>query len=95
MQACTERHHRFVHEHGFHVNRDGAALVFTRPSGEVVPAVPRNQPIDADAGCAALLKVHEGAGLQIVPRTAVPRWMGERMDYNEAVGALQDRARSM
>jgi hypothetical protein len=38
---------------------------------------------------------HDGAGLRIAPRTPVPRWMGERMDYNEAVGALQDRARSM
>jgi hypothetical protein len=95
LVLLCRRHHRFVHEHGFHVNRDGAALVFTRPSGEVVPAVPRNEPIDADAGCAALLKVHEDAGLRIVPRTAVPRWMGERMNYNEAVGALQDRARSM
>jgi hypothetical protein len=95
LVLLCRRHHRFVHEHGFHVNRDGSALVFTRPDGEAVPAVPRSQRIDADAGCAVLLKVHEDAGLQIVPRTAVPRWIGERMDYNEAVGALQDRARSM
>jgi hypothetical protein len=88
------RHHRFVHEHGFHVNRDGAALVFTRPNGEVVPTVPRSQRIDADAGCAALLKVHAESGLQMAPRTAVPRWMGERMDYGEAVGALRDRAQN-
>jgi hypothetical protein len=31
-------------------------------------------------------------GLVIEARTGVPKWFGERTDYNEAIGALQDRA---
>ena len=38
-----------------------------------------------------VLAARQRLGLAIHARTGVPKWFGERMDYNEAVGALQDR----
>ena len=48
--------------------------------------------VEASAGVQALTTLHVERGLEIGPRTGVPGWFGERMDYNEAVGALQERA---
>jgi hypothetical protein len=92
LTLLCRRHHRFVHEYGFRVERVGDALRFMRPDGRVIAAVPEGERVEAEKGCNAMIVEHERAGLRIGDRTGVPRWMGERMDYGEAVGALQERA---
>jgi hypothetical protein len=92
LVALCRRHHRFVHEHGFSVERVGDRLRFRRPDGKVVPDVPAHEGIEARAGMDALVQAHTRDGLVIEARTGVPKWFGERMDYGDAVGALQDRA---
>jgi hypothetical protein len=92
LVALCRRHHRFVHEHGFSVERVGDRLRFRRPDGMVVPDVPAHEGIEARAGMDALVQAHTRDGLVIEARTGVPKWFGERMDYGDAVGALQDRA---
>ena len=91
MLLCR-RHHRFVHEYGFRIEGRGEHLRFIRPDGRVVEAAPKASGIEAKAGVHALTTLHVERGIEIGPRTGVPRWLGERMDYNEAVGALQERA---
>jgi hypothetical protein len=59
----------------------------------MVEGVPQGMRVEASAGVAALTTLHVKSGLEIGPRTGVTKWWGERMDYNEAVGALQERAR--
>jgi hypothetical protein len=92
LVTLCRRHHRFVHEYGFHVERAGEELRFVRPDGKVVPSVADGEGVDARAGVQALMGAHERGGLGIGARTGVPKWFGERMDYGEAVGALQERA---
>jgi hypothetical protein len=96
LVLLCRRHHRFVHEYGFGVERvgggEGAELRFLRPDGRVVPAVVMARGIEAETGCREMVAEHERRGLRIGERTGVPRWMGERMDYGESVGALQERA---
>jgi hypothetical protein len=91
VQLCR-RHHRFVHEHGFGIERDGERIRFVRPDGRVVPTAPALAGIDADAGWLLLRRAHDRLGVHIHERTATSGWMGERMDYDLAVGALQRRA---
>jgi hypothetical protein len=85
------RHHRFVHEYGFWIDRVGSELRFVRPDGRVVPAVPSGTGVEAREGVRALVGMHERGGLGIGARTGVPKWFGERMDYGEAVGTLRER----
>jgi Domain of unknown function (DUF222)/HNH endonuclease len=96
LVLLCRRHHRFVHEYGFGVERvgggEGAELRFLRPDGRVVPTVVMGQGVEAETGCREMVAEHERRGLRIGERTGVPRWMGERMDYGEAVGAVQERA---
>jgi hypothetical protein len=84
----------WVHEYGFRVVGRGAELRFIRPDGRVVEVVPRGERVEAKAGVAAMTTLHVERGLEIGPRTGVTKWWGERMDYNDAVGALQDRAQA-
>ena len=93
LVLLCRRHHRFVHEYGFRIVGRGAELRFVRPDGRVVEVAPADERIEASAGVAALTTLHVKSGLEIGPRTGVTKWWGERMDYNEAVGALQGRAR--
>ena len=93
VQLCR-RHHRFVHEHGFRVERDaeGDRIRFVRPDGRVVPNAPSLDAAEANAGWLALTRKHDDLALGINARTATSKWMGENMDYSWAVGGLQRRA---
>ena len=91
VQLCR-RHHRFVHEHGFRIERDGDRIRFVRPDGRVAPNAPTVDGAGADAGWMALTRKHDELGLAVDARTASSRWKGEELDYNWAVGALQRRA---
>lgn len=92
LLLLCRRHHRFVHEHGFRIERAESQIRFMRPDGRPVAPVPAPDRVEADAGCRALWHEHDRRGLRIGHRTGVPKWMGERMDYGEAVDALQERA---
>src|SRR5690349_6129463 len=53
VELCR-RHHRFVHEHGFGIERDGGQIRFVRPDGRVVPNSPGLAACDASEGWVAL-----------------------------------------
>ncbi|HEX9822197.1 MAG TPA: DUF222 domain-containing protein [Methylomirabilota bacterium] len=88
---CT-RHHRAVHEEGFRVERqpDGE-LCFRRPDGRVFPDVPPPSPVPRDA-VGVIRARHETQGLALHPRTAMPGWLGERLDVGWAIDVLHPRA---
>ena len=93
-------HHRLVHEGGFGLRvTDDGVFVFTRPDGvrvaengeqcfrgSVVAAV------EPDASFEETLRIHVlnlEAGLAIDAKTSRCRWLGERMDYSQAIEGMQ------
>jgi 5-methylcytosine-specific restriction endonuclease McrA len=92
LALLCRRHHRAVHEEGFQVARlaDGD-LRFTRPDGQVLPDVPR-PPAAPDDPVGSLRTQHQAAGLNLHPRTAMPKWLGERLDLGYAIDVLHPRA---
>ncbi len=82
-------HHRLVHEGGFGISRrvDGD-LVFHRPDGRVIPAVPS----PTRGRCGEVRARNRRAGLRIAPETVAPLGRGERMDQDLAVAGLLARA---
>ena len=86
LVLLCRRHHRLVHEGGFGVTMDRPGRpVFTRPDGEVVPQASQSR---SRGNVAKLVRTNRRQGLNITPRTPVPRWNGERMDHELAVLAL-------
>ena len=83
------RHHRLVHEGGFGVARkaDGA-LVFRRPDGRVVPAVPS----PARGSAAELRGRNSEAGVEVLPEALHSLGRGQRYDRGLAVEGLLARA---
>jgi hypothetical protein len=88
VQLCR-RHHRLLHEGGFMVEwRVGGRLLFRRPDGRslpAVPALPRGRSAEIIAGNRRLR-------LQIRHETCVPLSAGDRMDLDLAVMGLMARA---
>lgn len=85
VQLCRH-HHRLVHEGGFAVERrpdDG--LVFRRPDGRVLNAVPRT-PRRGDPRC--VIGGNRRHGAHITPTTCVPEWNGDRLHLGNAVEAM-------
>jgi hypothetical protein len=82
-------HHRLVHEGGFGLARkaDGS-LVFRRPDGRVVPAVPS----PARGSCVELRSRNRRAGMSVVPSALMTLGRGERFDEELAVAGLAARA---
>jgi hypothetical protein len=91
LVLLCRRHHRAVHEEGFCVEREGDCIRFLRPNGCVVPESPAMDPLERD-GWLSLKQAHVQLGLKVDARTTVPSWYGEPMDYDWAIGVLQDRA---
>jgi hypothetical protein len=92
LALLCRRHHVAVHEEGFQVERqpDGE-LCFRRPDGRVVPEVPPPAPVPRDA--AGVIRArHAAQGLALHPRTAMPAWLGERLDVGYAIDVLHPRA---
>jgi 5-methylcytosine-specific restriction endonuclease McrA len=87
------RHHRAVHEEGYHVERqpDGE-LQFRRPNGWVLPDVPPAPEVSGDS-VEVIRARNEAAGLALHARTAMPRWLGERLDVGYAIDVLHPMAR--
>jgi Domain of unknown function (DUF222)/HNH endonuclease len=92
LTLLCRRHHRAVHEEGYQVERlPGGELRFRRPDGRVLPEVP--QPTEAPGNPVWLLRTrHEEAGLNLHAWTAMPGWLGERLDVGYAIDVLHPRA---
>jgi Domain of unknown function (DUF222)/HNH endonuclease len=84
IQLCSH-HHRLVHEGGYAVEkRAGGAVLFRRPDGRTVPAVPRAPRGESDV----LPRVHRAAGLAIDDTTCVPCVHSVRMHLPWIVDGL-------
>jgi len=60
-------------------------LCFRRPDGRLLPEVPATPAVPATP-CEALRARHEA--LDIHARTALPGWLGERLDVGYAISVL-------
>jgi 5-methylcytosine-specific restriction endonuclease McrA len=92
LTMLCRRHHRAVHEEGYQVEREaGGELRFRRPNGELLPEVPQLPEMPADP-VAALQARHQAEGLALDARTAMPHWLGERLDVGYAMDVLHPLA---
>jgi 5-methylcytosine-specific restriction endonuclease McrA len=92
LALLCNRHHRAVHEEGFQVERqpDGE-LRFRRPDGRLLPEVPPPSHVPSDA-VEVIRARHDALGLVLHARTAMPGWLGERLDVGYAIDVLHPRA---
>jgi hypothetical protein len=92
LAMLCRRHHRAVHEEGYEVEREpDGRLTFRQPNGEPLPSVPAPAGVSADP--VGDLRADNGArGLRIHARTAMPSWLGERLDLGYAIDVLHPRA---
>jgi len=92
LALLCRRHHRAVHEEGYHVERQSdGALQFRRPDGRPLPEAPPAVAVPADP-VQALLAQHEAQGLRLHARTTCPGWLGERLDVGWAIDVLHPLA---
>ncbi len=91
LALLCRRHHRAVHEEGYHVARgpDGV-LRFRRPDGRALPEVPPPAAVPGDP-ITVLRAYHNAHGVQINSRTGCPGWLGERLDVGWAIDVLHPR----
>ena len=93
LALLCRRHHRAVHEEGYQLSRAAnGELRFRRPDGRPLPEVPAPPEVAEDA-VKALRTRHDAIGLHLHPRTALPGWVGERLDVGWAIGVLHPLAR--
>ena len=92
LALLCRHHHRAVHEEGYQVDRgpDGE-LQFRRPDGRPLPEVP-SPPEVPDDPVKILCAQNEAEGLNLDARTAIPNWLGERLDVGWAIDVLRPRA---
>jgi len=84
LASLCRRHHRFVHEGGFQVERlPGGALQFRTPNGWVIPEAPALPDVSGELTPDA----------QVDARTLTPNWDGTRLDLDLVIWALHPRAR--
>jgi hypothetical protein len=87
LVLLCRHHHRLVHEGEFSVEaRPRGRLVFRRPDGRVLPAVPAPRRGDLHE----LRRRNRRAGLSIDDKTGEPDWYGDPLDLDYAVGGLAD-----
>jgi 5-methylcytosine-specific restriction endonuclease McrA len=92
LAMLCRRHHRAVHEDGYQVERqlDGA-LRFRRPDGLLLPDVPPPGKIPTNP-VETLRAENDAHKLHIDARTAMPGWLGERLDVGYAIDVLHPLA---
>src|SRR5947209_2983924 len=92
LTMLCRRHHRAVHEDGYQVERqpDGE-LRFRRPDGRPLPESPPLPAVPADP-VGILRARNDERGLNIHARTAMPGWLGERLDVGWAIDVLHPLA---
>jgi len=94
LALLCRRHHRAVHEEGYQLDQQpGGELRFRRPDGQVVPEVPAPPAVPRDP-VHALRARNEADGVHLHARTAMPGWLGERLDVGYAISVLHPLARS-
>jgi hypothetical protein len=88
LTMLCRRHHRAVHEEGYRVERQAdGAFCFRHPHGWVLPDVP--SPAEVTADPVELVRAeNEARGLHLHARTAMPGWLGERLDVRHAIDVL-------
>jgi hypothetical protein len=92
LALLCRRHHRAVHEEGYGVEQDAdGRLTFRMPNGWPIPAVPPVPAVPPDPA-GALHWTHQARGLTIGPETALPSWLGERLDLGWAISVLHPAA---
>ena len=92
LALLCRRHHRAVHEEGYHLEREpDGALQFRRPDGRLLPEVPPPPAVPADPVC-VLRAQHEAQGLRLHAQTTRPGWLGERLDVCWAIDVLHPLA---
>src|SRR5437879_10278570 len=94
LALLCRRHHRAVHEEGYEMDRqpDGE-LRFRREDCRLVPEVPPPAAVPRDP-VHALRAQHDAHGLHLHARTAMPGWLGERLDVGWAIDVLHPLAAS-
>ena len=89
LVLLCRRHHRLVHEGGFGIEtRSSGDFAFTLPNGQALPNTADGR---SRGNVRAIREANRRNGLEITPKTAVPRWTGEKMDGSLAVLALIQR----
>ena len=78
------RHHRYLHEYGFSVERVGEALVFRGPDGRVVPAQGARGEVAVDLAAVA----GAWSGRPVAAQVNAPGWDGERVDHDRCLAGL-------
>jgi hypothetical protein len=92
LAMLCRRHHRAVHEDGYQVARQSdGELQFRRPDGRVLPDVPPPPRVREDP-VATLRALNDAEGLVLHARTAMPLWLGERLDVGYAIDVLHPLA---
>ena len=92
LALLCRRHHRAVHEEGYHVERDpDGSLRFRGPGGHVIPEIPPAPELSGDP-VAGIRAWNEHAGLALDARTAMPGWLGESLDVGYAIDVLHPLA---
>ena len=92
LALLCRRHHRAVHEEGYHVDRDpDGTLQFRLPDGRPLPEVPPPAPVPADP-VQVLQTGHVAQGLHLHARTTCAGWLGKRLDVGWAIDVLHPLA---
>jgi hypothetical protein len=92
LAILCRRHHRAVHEDGYQVERlTNGELCFRRPDGQVLAESPALPPVPADP-TQTMRAQNDASGLCIDARTAMPGWLGERLDVAYAISVLHPLA---
>lgn len=82
------RHHRFVHEFGFTVERgEDGFTTFRDPRGEIVPAGGERD-LRRAASIERLRAALADSGIEIDAETNAPRWDGMPPDYSLCIESL-------
>src|SRR3989475_397190 len=93
LALLGRRHHRAGHEEGYQVERQADGdLRFRRPDGRPLPQVPPPAAVPSDP-VNALRAAHDAQGLQVHARTAMPGWLGDRLDVVYAIDVLHPLVR--
>ena len=86
--SMCRRHHCFVHEGGYRVEAlPGGKFRFLRPDGRELVQAPSLPAVTGDAG--VLLQERWTPDVTITPDTGYPEWDGEPVDYDWALGCLE------